>query len=610
LSSATSKSALPGDAPDFAGEAALRHDVLREMVESHARMLLRMPAVHLPLVAALAAGLYGHVPSVAFAAWTAALLGMELLRATYGAWLLRQAPIARPARVHRLQIALASVTGVLVGLTGPLFLPGLPLAEQARLMFVVVAVPALGVVVSRGSLRMSVVYALAVLLPLGAGWILAHPDHAVATMVGATGYVFVLFLAGRESEALLEHAIRIRRQRDQVVRDLERSNAEVRAAVARAEREAAARTRVLASASHDLRQPLHALSVYSAVLAANPAPETLREVGSNVDQLVRSLGELLHSLLDLSRLSSGHYIPELRHFALDRLLVQVHEEFEPAARAKGIALLCDLAPTPLHGDAMAVARIARNLVDNAIKYTERGWIRISLRQAEGTARLCIEDTGTGIAPVDQPRVFEEFYQVGNAARDRSQGVGLGLAIVQRLTHLIGGTIAVESRLGAGTRFELCLPNAGESLPAAAPGPLPAADAPARPRRVYVLDDEREIRQSMSSLLSLWNMDPHDASDEREIRALFAAHGPPELLLVDLRLGAGDDGMALASRLQQRYGPFAVLVITGETSPALLNRPRPAGWRVLQKPVEAAVLREAIDAALAAPPASGAPPAHA
>ena len=599
--------AVPAEARDLAHEAELRSEVLRELVESHARMLLRMPVVHLPLIAALAVGLHGHVPTLIFVAWAIALLSTELLRAAYGASLLRHAPVADTRRALRVQIALASASGVLIGLLGPIFLPGMPIAEQAWLMFVVVAVPALGVAISMRSLYVSVAYALAVLVPLCSGWIWVHPQHAVATTAGAIGYLFALVQAGRESEGVLKRSVAIRRERDQVVRDLERSNAEVRAAVARAEREAAARARVLASASHDLRQPLHALSVYSAVLAANPAPETLREVGSNVDQLVRSLGELLHSLLDLSRLSSGHYIPEVRHFSLDSLLVQVHEEFEAAAHSKGITLMRDLAPTVLLGDAMAVARIVRNLVDNAIKYTEHGSVRVTLRQADGTARLRIEDTGAGIAPIDQPRIFEEFYQVNNAARDRSKGVGLGLAIVQRLTHLIGATITLESRPQVGTRFELCFPNASDTLPPELLAPSRAPNALAGRPRIYVLDDERDIQQSMSALLRMWEMDPRCATDESEVLALFAAHGPPDLLLVDLRLGAGADGMTLAMRLQQRYGEFAVLVVTGETSSASLNRPRPADWRLLQKPVEAVVLRKAIDGALAA--ACGRAPAY-
>ena len=227
---------------------------------------------------------------------------------------------------------------------------------------------------------------------------------------------------------------------------------------------AQARARVLAAASHDLRQPLHALSVYSAVLASKPAPDLLNEVSANIDQIVRSLGNLLNGLLDLSRLSAGYYVPEHQEVDLERLIAGVCNEFQHPAGQKSLAVIQELDPVRVLGDPVAIGRITRNLIDNAIKYTEQGNVRVALHtELAGDASLAVltvTDTGKGIPASEHSRIFEEFYQLDNPGRDRSRGVGLGLAIVQRLCELIGAQISVVSVVGG---YEL------SGQPAGAPG---------------------------------------------------------------------------------------------------------------------------------------------
>ena len=274
-------------------------------------------------------------------------------------------------------------------------------------------------------------------------------------------YCVVLILVTADGEKLLLRSVIIRHERDRLVRDLERRNADVRVAMTEAEQSAQARARVLAAASHDLRQPLHALSVYSAVLAAKPAPDLLSEVSQNIDQIVRALGNLLNGLLDLSRLSAGNYVPDKQNLALEKLLAGLCTEYLQPAALKGLALRQDLAPVRVLGDSVAIGRIARNLIDNAIKYTEQGEVRVAtwlrIRGSTAIAFLSVADTGRGIPASEQARIFEEFYQLDNPGRDRSKGVGLGLAIVQRLCELTGATISVESELGRGTCFRLTMP---------------------------------------------------------------------------------------------------------------------------------------------------------
>jgi two-component system, sensor histidine kinase len=302
-------------------------------------------------------------------------------------------------------------------------------------------------------------------------------------------------------------------------------------------------------------------------------------------------------LLDLSRLSAGNYVPEHQQLTMDTLIGGVCAEFSQAAAQKGLVLVQDLKPVRVMGDAVALGRIARNLIDNAIKYTDAGQVRVATglddsRPAQ-QAVLSVRDTGKGIPAAEQGKIFEEFYQLDNPGRDRSRGVGLGLAIVQRLCELIGAKIQVESTLGEGTEFRVSMPAALGAAVASAHEESAASSASLAGRRVYVVDDERDIRNSMRALLGVWGVQASTADSVKDADALFAQHGPPDLLIVDLRLADEEHGSHLADRLQKRHGAFPVLIITGETSSDALREAHEGGYALLQKPIAAEVLRREI-----------------
>ena len=588
---------------DPAAEASFQRELLREFVELHARVTLRIPLVQALLVGGSAFVLLPQVPLIEFALWAVAVLCMEGARAAHAWQLLRRLSRLDLRKALRQQVALAFLAGAEAGVMLPLFNPDLSALNQTFLTFILVALPAIGVAVSISSRLVAGTYAAAILVPTSTAWVVLHPEHLLASAVMTIAYMLALLFAANENEKLLTRSVAIRRERDEMVRHLERSNEEVQAAVTRAEAAALARTRVLAAASHDLRQPLHALSVYSAILAASPTPATLDEVAAHIDQLVRSLGALLHGLLDLSQLSSGHYVPVRQRFALDAVIASVCAEFEAAAANKGLYFTRELRPVTLESDPTAVLRIARNLIDNAIKYTERGGLRVRLRHDGLCAILVVEDSGRGIAPAEHDRIFEEFYQLGNAGRDRSQGVGLGLAIVERLVVLIGARISLRSRLGAGSRFEVRMPGVRETPPpvAAAVLPPPAAALEAttgsRPT-VYLVDDEPDIVRGMTTLLQAWQLEVRAALDAAGTAALFDEGGCPDLLIADLRLRGNEHGPALVARLRELHGEFPVVFITGETSSEALREARATRWPLLHKPVDAQTLRATIESLLA------------
>jgi len=583
---------------------ASEREMLAELVGLHARALLRMPWVQSLLVLGIGLLIYPNVRLWVFLGWAALTIRVEVGRARYAARILRGGTGMDPRRVHARFVALAAVAGATIAAGAALFMPQLPMLYQAQLGVVLFAIPAAGVAVSQSSRYIVAAYALSILLPSAVTWGFLHPSQALGVFGETLLYCAVIILAAADGEKLLLRSLVIRHERDRLVRDLEQKNAEVRRAVAAAEQSAHARARVLAAASHDLRQPLHALSVYSAVLASKPAPELLNEVSENIDQIVRALGNLLNGLLDLSRLSAGYYVPEHKTFSLDTVVAGVCAEYQQLAAQKGLTLLQNLNPIRVQGDAVALGRIARNLIDNAIKYTDRGEVRVALCTeflgSPPLAVLTVSDTGKGIPATEYGRIFEEFYQLDNPGRDRSRGVGLGLAIVQRLCELIGAKISVESVISEGTSFRVSLPAFRGATAYAGPTSPQPSDAALKGKRVYIIDDEVDILKSMRTLLEVWGIQALTADSPKAVERIFEQYGSPDLMIVDLRLGEHEHGAQLADRLQRQYGRFPVVIITGETASEALRQANETGYTLLQKPIAPEVLRRAIGVATELP----------
>jgi signal transduction histidine kinase len=585
-----------------AADAELAHgsEVQAELVSLHARIIQRMPYVQGVLAACVGVIVLRYVPFVWFASWGVASVGVEALRARYATHVLRGSATFDSRRAHAWFVFWAFAAGVTVGGGAACCFPFLPIEDQSMLGIVLFAMPAAGVAVSQSSRYIAAAYCLSILVPASTRWSLLYPHQALSVGLMTLVYCAFIVVVAVEGEQLLLRSVLIRHERDRLVRDLERRNEDVRTAMERAEQAAQARARVLATASHDLRQPLHALSIYSAVLAAGPAPEQLREVGANIDQIVRSLGSLLHGLLDLSRLTAGHYEPERAPLALDAVVGAVGAEYRRAAEEKGLELRLALTPIRVLGDAVVIGRVVRNLLDNAIKYTERGTIDVGVtlqHDAGDVAVVSVADTGPGIPLDQQARVFEEFYQLDNPARDRSKGVGLGLAIVKRLCELVGAEIGVASTPASGATFRLCLPGV---IAADAPAPPSSADAQSTAlhgNRVYVIDDETDILHSTGQLLASWGVRVAVAACAAEAERLFQRGGAPDLMITDLRLRGSENGAQLAARLRRDFAHFPVLVVTGEVSALAVQQVDELGAALLYKPITPESLRRAMAKAL-------------
>jgi CheY-like chemotaxis protein len=279
---------------------------------------------------------------------------------------------------------------------------------------------------------------------------------------------------------------------------------------------------------------------------------------------------------------------------LQSLFDRLAREFHVEAVARELRLRFVPTRAVVRTDPLLMERILTNLVANALRYTPHGGVVVGVRRLGGRVAIAVCDTGIGIAPEQQALVFEEFFQVDNPGRDRSRGLGLGLAIVRRLTQLLDHPLTLHSRPGRGSCFRLEVPLAtGEAEPLAEP--MPAIDDGAlRDLRVLVVDDDLMVREGTSALLRRWRAEPRLASSSREALHALDQGFAPDLMIVDLRLGETRDGIDVIEALRTRLGrPVPALLVSGDTGAAELLRVRSSGILLLTKPVAPAKLRSAM-----------------
>jgi signal transduction histidine kinase/CheY-like chemotaxis protein len=394
-------------------------------------------------------------------------------------------------------------------------------------------------------------------------------------------------------------------------RELQSALDEMRSAKERAEAADRAKSTFLAAASHDLRQPVHALGLYLAALRGEPMPPAQAEVLQRMAASMSVLDGLFNALLDLSRIDGGGVQAAPRPFAPGPLLARLADAYAPLAAARGLRLSLRLAPAVAqwraHSDPLLLERVLGNLLSNAIKYTDHGGVLLSARLRHGPLalvwRIEVWDTGIGVAPAEAGRIFDEFYQVDGGGRERGGGFGLGLSIVRRLTRLLGHPLAMHSVPGRGTRFVLELPATAAQAQPEAPPPAPDVLAGAC---VAVIEDDAGVRHGMALLLGRWGVTVLDAADAETLlrRADPAALARVDAVIADYRLAAGRDGVEAVAALRTRCGrTLPALIVSGDTAPQRVDEIRASGLDWLAKPVPAARLRSWLAAALQRPAAA-------
>jgi two-component system CheB/CheR fusion protein len=382
-------------------------------------------------------------------------------------------------------------------------------------------------------------------------------------------------------------------------RQVEERTRELRAARELAEQANAAKSRFLAAASHNLRQPIQTLSAIAAILK-RVAPGDVPAHVHAVEDAVHSMESLVDALLDLHRLEAGAIQPALQDASLEEVFARLRSEFAYAASAKALQLIIPRDAPSVHSDPNLLQEILRNFLSNAIKYTTQGEVRLACHTEGAALRIEVSDTGAGVPAPYLERIFDAFYRSPDATASKSCGVGLGLSIVQHLARILGCPIGVDSKVGAGSRFWIVVPPASGEI-AAAPSTLRTPPMRARGAgRILYIEDDPAVRHSITFLLRIEGYEIRACSDGVEALRVVTQEGfDPTLIVADSELPAGETGEQAIERVRAALGREApALVLTGRMrdggAPMLA-----ASHRVLYKPVDANALLDAIAATITA-----------
>ncbi len=356
-----------------------------------------------------------------------------------------------------------------------------------------------------------------------------------------------------------------------------------------------AKSRFLAAASHDLRQPVHALGLFAAAARAHVHGAEGHLIMDKITASIDSTEALFNALLDVSRLDAGIMVPDLQPFALDGLLARLVEEYAPRAAAKSLTLRWRPSGKTISSDPALLERVLRNYLSNAIRYTYHGSVLLACRTRGAGLSVQVWDTGSGIAADKLDDIFQEFYQIGNPERNKANGLGLGLAIVMRIAKLLDHPIEVKSTLNRGSKFSIIVPLAETTRVQTSYPVIDAIPAPDKSLLigavVLVIDDERVVLQAIELLLRQWGCLVIAAQTQSEaMQALQTLDRTPDVILCDYRLKGEETGIAAIKQLRQALGPISAALITGDTAPDRLLEASHSGLPLLHKPLNALQLK--------------------
>ncbi|MBQ0785499.1 MAG: hybrid sensor histidine kinase/response regulator [Amphritea sp.] len=375
------------------------------------------------------------------------------------------------------------------------------------------------------------------------------------------------------------------------------------AARSEADRANEAKSRFLAAISHDLRQPIHAQGLFLNMLANSPLKDEQKLLLSHIEATSEAANELLHSLMDFSRIEAGSMKPTLAAFPLQSLFNKIEIEFLPQAEERGLVYHCRDTDVVLHSDPKFIEIILRNLISNAIRYTHSGGILLGCRKRGERVVLEVRDTGIGIEASQQNEIFKEFQQLGNPERDRRKGLGLGLAIVEGLARTLNHPLSVNSTPGRGSVFRLTVPIAAghESIVDACAVKHHQIEIIQRPRtgiRILFIDDDEIVRLGTQQQLLAWGFDC-DAVESIDDAHISSSQRPPDLIISDYRLRDHATGIQAieAIRLRLDRPNLPALVITGDNAPERRKEAQAIDIKLLHKPVAANVLYRNVIGAL-------------
>lgn len=410
-------------------------------------------------------------------------------------------------------------------------------------------------------------------------------------------YVATQVAQGRVAAKAAYSAIHLRFENVKLIGQLRQETGKARAARQEAEQANLAKSKFLAAASHDLRQPVHALGLFLEVIGRGELSPMQRDMLGNARASCLASSEMLNTLLDFSRIEAGVIEPQVRPFHLQPLLIKIENDLAPQAVAKDLVFRSRETRADVLSDPVLVELIVRNLVSNAIRYTAHGGVLLACRPHGEQVLLEVWDTGVGIEESQQQAIFQEFHQLGNPERDRNKGLGLGLAIVQGLVNALGLHLTLRSRPGHGSVFRLALPRSQAAV-TLEDVTINFFQAHALNIRVLVIDDDEAVRMGMTQLLGNWGC-ACVAVESIEAALEAARASRPDVVISDYRLREQRTGAQAIAALRAELGAaLPALIITGDTAPDRLREAQASGVPLLHKPVSPALLYSRLIALLA------------
>lgn len=393
----------------------------------------------------------------------------------------------------------------------------------------------------------------------------------------------------------LENQIRARTEEvKNALSKLEKANEELKQARDAAERANSSKTRFFTAVGHDLLQPLHAARLSLGELADAQQSVANQRLAVNVATSLSAIEDLLTSILDLSKLEAGVFVPALQPVSLQALFEQLVAGIQPIARKKGLAFNCRATQATVISDPLMLRRVLQNLLANAINYTQSGGLLLAARDRGAQVRIEVWDTGPGISALERDRIFEEFQRGAASERSGGTGFGLGLSIVKRMSEALQHPLDLSSRIGLGTRFALTVPKSTVSASAgkpaydvAAPVTYGRLDIP-----IVIIDNDLAVLEAMHSLLIRWGGDVRLARDFEDIAEIMSDPTfKPAIILADYHLDEGASGLDAVRQIRELKGnDIPAILITADRTSETTDAAKASGCEVLHKPVKPAELR--------------------
>ena len=478
-------------------------------------------------------------------------------------------------------LALAVVIGMLPAWAMPL----LPLSHKfffttVLCLWLAAAMASLGVLP-----RLFLGYTALVGLGLGIGWLRSGDDIALAMALLIATYLGVLTSFSRNFSKLVAHGVQIRQTNERLVEELRLANE--------------AKSRFILTASHDLRQPLHALSLFSSAIQHDDDPQQMKTALRGIQKSVHALSQLFSVVLDLSKMDARTVVPHLRPLFLPELLSRLSQEYGALCQEKGLGWESQFAPVTIKTDPVLLERVLRNLLSNAVKHANHGFVGLGVSLGRQLS-ITVTDQGPGIPESEREHVFAEFYRLPHSRHTAGLGLGLGLSIVRRIVDLLGYGLEIDhadAQKKTGTRFHLEIPLS--AVIDTAEAQLPSRPAPLESEleglSVLVIDDDPEIVQATLLLLRQWGCRAEGADSlPGFLSQASATTFRPDVALIDNDCGTGTNTLALALAVAARWPEAGILLISGQAEAEVLTQLRKSGYPLLEKPVDPRELREVLE----------------